>query len=90
MSILSKKTFAVVLTAATLGVGVAATATPAAAWGFQPHHGHWGGPALGFGAGLALGTAFAPAYASDCYIERRPVTNRFGRIIGFRRIRVCG
>ena len=82
MSILSKKTFAVVLTAATLGVGVAATATPAAAWGFHPHHGHC--------AGLALGTAFAPAYASDCYIERRPVTNRFGRIIGFRRIRVCG
>ena len=93
MSILSKKTFATAIAAATLGFGVAATSTPAAAWGHH-HHGGWGGPAIGFGAGLPLGGAFSGPrlvgpYASDCYFERRPVTNRFGQVVGFRRIRVC-
>ena len=87
MSVLSKKTFAAAIAAVTLGVGVAATSTPAAAWGFHPHHfGGWHGG--GFGIGFAPAFA-APVSGGDCYLERRPVRNRFGMVVGYRRIRVC-
>ncbi len=97
MNIISKKTVTATLGALTLGVGLAASASPAAAWGggFHHHHGGgWRGPALGLGLGLALGGAYAASgynggYYSSCTFERRPVFNRFGDVIGYRRIRVC-
>ena len=50
-----RKTIAVGLVATTLGMGVATTSTPAAAWGY--HHGGWGWGIGGVAAGLALGAA---------------------------------
>jgi len=50
-----RKTIAVGLLATTLGMGVATTSTPAAAWGY--HHGGWGWGIGGVAAGLALGAA---------------------------------
>ena len=52
------------LAVTTLGMGVAATSTPAAAWGYYHggwgyHHGGWGWGLGGVAAGLALG-ATAP------------------------------
>ena len=40
-----RKTIAVGLVATTLGMGVATTSTPAAAWGY--HHGGWGWASAG-------------------------------------------
>ena len=68
-----RKTIAVGLVATTLGMGVATTSTPAAAWGY--HHGGWGWGIGGVAAGLALGAAAAstPYYYgySGCYFTRR-------------------
>lgn len=51
------------------------------------------GLAVGLGVlGLAAAAAAAnsgPAYARECWVERRPVTDRWGNYIGTRRIRVC-
>ena len=98
MNILSKKTITAALGALTLGAAIVATSTPAAAWGHR-HHGGWGwrGPAvvgaLALGA-LAAGSAYSYAgsaysYAGECYISRQPVTNRWGDVVGYRRVRVC-
>jgi hypothetical protein len=89
------KIVAIVLAAATFGVGVAATATPAAAW--EHHHGGWGGPvAGGIIGGLALGALASSAAAprgyyveGGCWFERQPVVNRWGDVVGYRRVRVC-
>ena len=94
MSIFSKKTLVAAVGALTLGAGIAATSSPAAAWGIHHHHHRGWGPGLGIGLGLAVGGALAassyrgPAYY-DCYFERRPVYNRFGHLVGYKRIRVC-
>jgi hypothetical protein len=86
-----RKTIAVGLVATTLGMGVATTSTPAAAWGY--HHGGWGWGIGGVAAGLALGAAGAstPYYYgySGCYFTRQPVVDGYGNIVGYRRIRVC-
>jgi hypothetical protein len=89
-----RKTIAAGLAAATLSLGVAASSTPAAAWGY--HHGAWGGWGWGAGAavaGLALGAAAAaaatPYYATACYFTRQPVFDGYGVVVGYRRIRVC-
>jgi hypothetical protein len=92
----ARKTLTASLAALTLGGTVLATSAPASArGGFRGgwHGGHhWGpGAAIGLGVGaLALGAlAAAPAYYGDCYITRRAVVNRFGDIVGYRRMRVC-
>jgi hypothetical protein len=87
-----RKTIATGLVVTTLGMGVAATSTPAAAWGYHPY---WGWGAGGIAAGLALGAAAAAAstpyyYGSPaCYLTRQPVVNGYGYIIGYHRVRVC-
>ena len=87
-----RKTAAAALAVATLGAGIAATSTPAAAWGYRPY---WGYGAAGFAGGLALGAiaagAAAPTYYGygGCYMTRQPVTDYYGNFRGYRRVRVC-
>jgi hypothetical protein len=85
------------LTASVGALAIAATfavsATPAAAgW-----HGHGGGLAAGLLGAAIVGTAIAasqPAYATPVYcgcrghrhVVRKPVYNRYGQVVGFRRI----
>ena len=90
-----KKTFTAFLTAATFGLGVAATsATPAAAFGFGGGWG-WGhhfGPALGVGIGLGvLGAAAAAStvYGGGCYVTREAVRDVYGNYLYSRRVQVC-
>jgi hypothetical protein len=67
--------------------------------------GNWGGgynagPAVAAGVlgGLALGAAaasaaqgpgYAPAPVAECWIERRPIVDEYGVVVGRRRVRVC-
>jgi hypothetical protein len=86
-----RKTITAGLVAATLGVGVAGTSTPAAAWGYYPYWGWGAGAAV---AGLALGAAAAAAATPyyvypSCYLTRQPVVDHWGNIIRYRRVRVC-
>lgn len=84
-----RKTIPAALAVATLALGVAASSTPAAAWGY--YH-PWGWGVGGLAAGLALGAAAAatPYYdAPACYFSRQPVVDGYGNIVGYRRIRVC-
>jgi hypothetical protein len=80
---------------ATLSLGLTLTSTPASAndaW-IVP------GVAAGVLGGLALGSAAAnanrdPYYAAapdydDCWIERRPIYDEDGEVVGRRRMRVC-
>jgi hypothetical protein len=85
-----RKAIATGLAVTTLGMGIAATSTPAAAWGYHP----WGWGIGGVAAGLALGAAAAAATPSyygypGCYLTRQPVVDLYGNVIGYRRIRVC-
>ena len=104
MSILSKRAITGAIGALTLAATMAATIVPAdAQWRGRGYrgggygHGYgWRGPALvgGLALGaLALGAAnanSAPYYdGAECYLERRPVVNRAGYVIGYRRVRVC-
>ena len=89
-----KKTLTATLAAATIGLTIAASSTPAAAWGYKHHHRGWGGAGIAAGVvgALALGAVAANAggyYGGSCYIERRAVTNYYGDVVGFRRVRVC-
>lgn len=94
MSIVSKKIVAAGLAALTLGGAMAISTNEASARGWRGgyhggyYRGGWGGPALGLGA-LAIGAGLAASAYSDCYIVRRPVVNRYGTVIGYRRVRVC-
>src|SRR5947209_20024195 len=89
------KTIAAIATAATLGLGIAATsATPAAAWGFKGggwgggfHH-HWG-PGLGVGIGLGVLGAAAAASYGGCYVTREAVRDVYGNYLYSRPVRVC-
>jgi hypothetical protein len=102
MTSIARKTLTATLAALTLGATLFATADAASArpgirgggfhGGVVRHHGGWGrGAGIGLGIGaLALGAALAaPAYYGDCYITRRAVVNRFGDVVGYRRVRVC-
>jgi hypothetical protein len=87
-----RKTVAVSLIVTTLGMGIAATSTPAAAWGYSP----WGWGIGGVAAGLALGAAATAAstpyyngYPGGCYFTRQPVVDAYGDIVGYHRVRVC-
>ena len=89
-----KKTLTAALAALTLGATVLSTATPASARnGGAIAAGIIGGLALG---ALAAGAAHAaPGYYAPsrvyggCWMERRPVFNRWGDVVGYRRTRVC-
>jgi hypothetical protein len=89
-----KKTLTVSLAALTMTAAVA-SATPAAA-GYGRH----GAFAAGLLGGLAVGAIAAggvsPYYSAgpyygygDCWIDSRPVYNRWGDFVGYRRVRVC-
>jgi hypothetical protein len=82
-----RKTVAAGLAVTTLGLGIAASASPASAWGYHP----WGWGLGGLAAGAAIGAAAAtaPVYYGACYITRQPVVDVYGNVIGFRRVRVC-
>jgi hypothetical protein len=98
MNIISKKTLIATIGAVALAATFAVSSTPASAgW-----HGHRGaGIGLGIGAGL-LGAAIvgsaiassrpayaAPVYGGGCEIQRRPIRNGWGEVVGFRPVRVC-
>ena len=88
---INRKIITASIAALTMGVAVAASSTPAAAW--HHHHG-WGGGALvgGLAAGALLGGAIAANQGygyGGCYLTRRPVVNRWGNVVGYRRVRVC-
>ena len=92
----TRKIITASLTALTLGVGIAASSTPAAAWGCGPwgcgggwgHHYGWGGPAAaGLVGGLALGAiAAGAASAAPSCVADQPVYNRYGNFVGYRRV----
>ena len=86
----ARKTVTAALAALTLGVTIAATASPAQAR-YGRNGAFFGGLAVGALALGALGASsyYAPAYAGSCYIERREVTNRWGDVVGYRRVRIC-
>ena len=90
-----KKTLTASLAALTLGMTVLTSATPASARG-------GGLLAAGIIGGLALGAIAAGSaqaapgyygpqrvYGGECWMERREVTNSWGDVVGYRRIRVC-
>jgi hypothetical protein len=91
-----RKTLTAGLAAATLGMGVAATSTPAAAW---VHHPYWSWDIGAAAAGLALGAAATAAATSyydypyygypSCHIIHRPIFDYWGNIIRYRHVRVC-
>ena len=86
-----KKFVASTLAALTVAGTLLAAAAPAEA-GWRHRRGwHGGAVAAGVVGALALGaiaaSAAQPVYA--CSIERRPVYNRWGDVVGWRRVRVC-
>ena len=88
---IARKTLTASLAALTLAVTVFASAAPASARGFHRGWGWGGAAAVGLGA-LALGAIAAnsaPAYADECYITRQPIVDRWGNVVGYRRVRVC-
>jgi hypothetical protein len=95
MTKFSKTTLTASIGALAIAASFAVSATPAAA-GWHGH-GYGGGLAVGLlGAAIVGGaivasqpTYAAPVYGGGCELQRRPVYNRFGDVIGFRRIRVC-
>jgi hypothetical protein len=79
------------IAALTLGAAVVATASPAEArWG--RNGAFFGGLAVG---ALALGAVgataynYGPTYVSSCHLERRPMIDSWGNVVGFRRVRIC-
>ncbi len=92
-----KKSLTASLAALTIGMTVLSSATPASARnGGAIAAGIIGGLALGaIAAGAAHANSgpgyYAPArvYGGECWMERREVTNRWGDVVGYRRIRVC-
>lgn len=93
-----RKIFTAAIAAASLGAGVVATSTPAAAWYCGPFgcgggYG-WGGGAgavaAGVVGGMALG-AMAASAVSNSYscVADQPIYNRYGNFVGYRRVRVA-
>jgi hypothetical protein len=90
-----RKTIAVGLAVTTLGAGIAATSTPAAAGGYYPGWG-WGlgGVAAGSAIGAAAAASSGPYYNygygyHSCGFARQPVVDGWGNIVGYHRVRVC-
>ena len=73
MTFTARKILTGAIAATSLGAMVAATSTPAAAWGYR--HGGWGGPGIaagiigGIAAGALIAGATRPAYAAPVYGE---------------------
>lgn len=95
MTKFSKTTLTASIGALAIVASFAVSATPAAA-GWHGHRGVGAGLAVGLLGAAIVGGAIAasqPTYAAPvyggCELRRRPVYNRFGDVIGFRRIRVC-
>jgi hypothetical protein len=87
---MSKKLITVGIAAVMLAGSVVATTSAAQAggyWGYH-HRPHWGPYAAGALGALAVGAIAASAYDS-CYYESRPIFNRWGEVIGYRRFPVC-
>lgn len=86
----TKKIAAAFVAAATLGVALAPTGASARGWRHH-HHGYGYGAAIG--GGLLLGalaaTAYStPAYARDCWLEKRKRYDRYGYPF-YVKVRVC-
>ncbi len=93
MSLLVRKSMIGAIAAVSLAATFASTA-PASAQYYRGGGWGWGAPvAAGVVGGAMLGAAIAgsnrPAYAGDCWIERRMVYDVDGNPIGRRRVRVC-
>jgi hypothetical protein len=89
-----RKALTASLVAATLGLSLAASSTPAAAWGYYNNGWGWGlgGVAAGLALGAAAATAASPYYGygyANCGIVRQPVVDGYGNFIRYRRVRVC-
>ena len=83
-----KQSIALSVAAMTLGFGVLAVATPAAAHPW-PHHGFHGGFFSGvLGLGLLSGMV-ASQYGDDACVQFRPTYDRWGNYIGRREVNVC-
>jgi hypothetical protein len=74
---------------------IAVSATPTQAANGQ-NAAFFGGLAAGVVGGLAISAIATPrpvyatpVYSGSCYIARRPVTNGWGDVIGYRNVRVC-
>lgn len=80
-----RKTVAAGLAALTLA-GATLAATPASA-----HHHHGGGFVGALFGGLVLGAiaAEAASHDYDCGYVRQPVTDDYGYVVGYHRVRVC-
>ena len=92
MTKIFKKSLTASIAALTLMAAVSTGATPASARnGGAIAAGIIGGLALGAMAAGAANSYYAPrpVYAGSCWIERRAITNRWGDVVGYRRIRVC-
>jgi hypothetical protein len=92
----TRKTLVATIGALALGATLVASASPAQAK-YGQNAAFFGGLAAGVAGTLAFGALSArPAYAAptyyyggSCYFERRAVTNYWGDVVGFRRVRVC-
>ena len=87
---MSKKLFTGAIAAVMLTGSLVVTTTSAQAggWGYHHYHNHWGPYAAGAFGALALGAVAASAY-NECYLESRPIFNRWGEVIGYRRVPTC-
>ncbi|MDB5553551.1 MAG: hypothetical protein JWL86_3535 [Rhizobium sp.] len=97
MTKFSKTTLTASIGALAIAASFAVSATPAAA-GWHGHgYGYGGGIAAGLLGAAIVGGAIAssqPTYAAPvyggCELRRRPIVNRFGEVVGYRRpVRVC-
>ena len=43
----------------------------------------------GYGGGYPAYAPAEPVYGGGCYVERRPVYDDYGDVVGHRRVRVC-
>ncbi len=96
---LTRTTLTATLSALALAGTLLTSAAPAQAGPWHHHH-HGGAIAAGVIGGLALGALAASAaarpvyvapvaYAPTCYRARQPVTDAFGNVLYFRRVRIC-
>ena len=81
---MASKIFTVTVAAIALGATVAATATPA-----EARNGRNAAIFGALAAGAIIAGAAVAASQPSCAIERRPVVNRWGDVVGYRRVRVC-
>jgi hypothetical protein len=87
---MTKKIFAAGLVALTIAVSALSSSAQAKPWHHHHHHGHHiaGAAAAGLLGVLAIG-ALAANSGGECYIDKQPVTDRWGNLLYFREARVC-